>query len=55
MLKGRVRRGKLTDAEALSSKVTECSEDVPIEQIKYVIQHLIDVFPNTCERTFVII
>ncbi|PHZ15180.1 uncharacterized protein RHIMIDRAFT_271661 [Rhizopus microsporus ATCC 52813] len=43
VLKERVKREKLTDTETLSSRITEGSEDVPVEHLQNFVQHSIDV------------
>ncbi|KAG1568890.1 hypothetical protein G6F50_006877 [Rhizopus delemar] len=42
VLKDRVKRGKLTDAETLSSRIIEGSEDVSVEHLQNFIQHSIN-------------
>lgn len=44
VLKDRVKRGKLSDVETLTSSVIEGSEDVPIEHFQIFIQYSIDIF-----------
>jgi hypothetical protein len=44
VLKDRVKRGKPSDMEALSSRVIEGSQDAPIEHLQNFIQHPIDIF-----------
>jgi transposase len=46
VLKDRVKRGKLTDAETLSSRIIEGSEDVSVEHLQNFIQHSINVISN---------
>jgi transposase len=46
VLKDRIRRSKLANAEILSSRVTEGSGAVPVEHIQDFIQHSIDVSPK---------
>ncbi|ORE22975.1 hypothetical protein BCV71DRAFT_170660, partial [Rhizopus microsporus] len=48
--KDRIRRSELIDAETLSSRVIEGSEDVPVEHIQNFIQHSIDVFPKCVNK-----
>ncbi|KAG1509243.1 hypothetical protein G6F47_001604 [Rhizopus delemar] len=42
VLEDRVKRGKLTDAETLPSRIIEGSEDVPVEHLLSFIQHSIN-------------
>jgi len=48
VLKDRVKRIPLTSAETLSSKITEGTEDAPVEHLQKFIQHSIDCFPPKC-------
>lgn len=50
VLKDRVKRGKLTDAETLSSRIIQGSEDVPVEHLQNFIQHSINVIPNCLNK-----
>ncbi|KAI8875902.1 hypothetical protein K501DRAFT_299141 [Backusella circina FSU 941] len=45
-----VRRGKLTDIETLASRITEGSEDAPVEHLQNFIQHSIDCFPECLNK-----
>ncbi|KAG1626021.1 hypothetical protein G6F44_012543 [Rhizopus delemar] len=50
VLKDRVKRGKLTDAETLSSGIIEGSEDIPVEHLQSFIQHSINVIPKCLNK-----
>lgn len=50
VLKDRVKRGKLSNVETLTSKVIEGSEDVPIEHLQNFIQYSIDIFPKRLSK-----
>jgi transposase len=50
VLKDRVKRGKLSDVETLTSRVIEGSKDVLIENLQNFIQHSIDIFPKCLNR-----
>lgn len=50
VLKDRVKRGKLSDLETLTSRVIEGSKGVPIENSQNFIQHSIDVFPKCLNK-----
>ncbi|KAI8876397.1 hypothetical protein K501DRAFT_279464 [Backusella circina FSU 941] len=46
VLKDRVKRGKLSDLETLTSRVIEGNENVSIEHLQIFIQHSIDISPK---------
>lgn len=50
VLKDRVKRGKLSDVETLTSRVIEGSKDVPIENLQNFIQYSIDIFPKCLNK-----
>lgn len=50
VLKDRVRRTPLTSAETLSSRITEGSEDIPVEHLQNFIQHSIECFPKCLNK-----
>lgn len=50
VLKDRVKRGKLTDTETLSSRIIEGSEDVPVEHLQNFIQHSINVLSKCSNK-----
>lgn len=50
VLKGRVRRDESTDTETLFSRLTEGSEDVPVEHIQNSVQYSINVFPRCLNK-----
>lgn len=50
VLKGKVKRGKLSDVETLTSRVIEGSKDIPIKNLQNFIQHSIDIFPKCLNK-----
>lgn len=50
VLKDRVRRGKLTDVETITSRFIEGSEDVPVGHLQNFIQHSINCFPKCLNK-----
>ena len=46
VLKDKVRRGKLSNLETLTTRITEGCHDVPIEHLQNFIQQSINAFPK---------
>jgi hypothetical protein len=50
VLKDRVKRGSLTIAETLNSRISDGREDVPVEHLQNFIQHSIDCLPKCLNK-----
>ncbi|KAG0742553.1 hypothetical protein G6F57_006409 [Rhizopus arrhizus] len=50
ILKRKVKRSKFTDAETLTFRVTEASENVPVEHLHNFVQHSVDQFESCLNR-----
>ncbi|KAG1446601.1 hypothetical protein G6F56_009515 [Rhizopus delemar] len=50
IVKGKVRRNKLTDLESLTTRIIEVNESVPAEHIRAFIQHSVNQFDNCLNK-----
>ncbi|KAI9020247.1 hypothetical protein CLU79DRAFT_704097, partial [Phycomyces nitens] len=46
IVKGKVKRNKLSDVETLTTRIVEAAESVPVEHLGNFIQHSINQFEN---------
>ncbi|KAG0733034.1 hypothetical protein G6F57_019332 [Rhizopus arrhizus] len=50
IVKGKVKRNKLTDLESLTTRMIEASEAVPVEHLRAFIQHSVNQFDNCLNK-----
>ncbi|CAO3692544.1 unnamed protein product [Rhizopus microsporus] len=46
ILKGKIKRNMLKDAETLTTRIIEASEAVPVEYLQNIIQYFVNQFHN---------
>lgn len=50
IVKGKVKRNKLSDVESLTTHITEAGESVPVEHLTSFIQHSVNQFDNCLNK-----
>lgn len=50
IVKGKVKRNKLSDVESLTTRIIEASDAVPVEHIRAFIQHSVNQFDNCLNK-----
>ncbi|KAG2209421.1 hypothetical protein INT47_008263 [Mucor saturninus] len=50
IVKGKVKRNKLSDVESLTTRITEAGESVPVEHLVAFIQHSVNQFDNCLKK-----
>ncbi|GAA5806541.1 hypothetical protein HPULCUR_012077 [Helicostylum pulchrum] len=50
IVKGKVKRSKLSDVESLTTRIIEASEAVPVEHLRVIIQHSVNQFGNCLNK-----